>query len=373
MTFVAGVKSTFDNNNTTALPEIADGLKFLNPKNDGLAILKRLGTNGFTFSNHKYEWRETVLASRSEVITVTNVATAVTVADAYQYIPDTLLKVESEVMLITAIAGPTTLTVSRGAAGTSAVAHTAQTMMTLGTAKKEGDDASPGVTDNGAGLYNYDQIFERGVSLTAHEIAALSVEGNPLPKQLSRRLIEINRELFQAFMYGTRSMDAGNERYTMGGLTSQVVTNVMNVGSTVSTAAIDDVILAIIRAGGDPKTISVAPEQLRKLSALDVNLQNIGKREHTGGGLKTTTWQSTLLDHDLDIIVDLGLKKDELHINDWDHVKLGHLSGNGVDGQFHIVDSTKNGANRTEKVIRGDFGLKVELEKGQGYLYGLTA
>jgi hypothetical protein len=371
MVFIPGVKDTFDNNGSTSILEIADGLKFLEAKG-AVRILKKLGMDGFTFANHKYEWRETVLAARKEVITIDNSATALTVADAYIYQKNTILRSQAEILRVTAIADATTLTVVRGYAGTSAAAHTAKPILNLGPAMPEGNDASDGLADNGAPLYNYDQSFERAVELTNHEIAALGVEGNPLPKQIARRQIELYQEIAQALFNGVRYQDSGNKIYTMGGIKQFVVTNVTNVGGAVSQAAIDAIILAIVQAGGDPKTITLSPVQKQKLDALDVNLQMLGKKERTGGGLITNTWQSGVLDHDLDIIVDMSLNDDELHINDWDFVKLGHLSGNGISGAMSIRDATTPGANRQHKVIGTDLGMKVELEKGQGYLYGLS-
>ena len=373
MPFVPGTKSTVDNNGSTVVLDLADGLQYLNPSNDGLAILKRIGTDGFTYANHKNEWRETELARRAETITLADgVGTALTVADAYQYQVDTVLACEAERMLVTAIANATTLTITRGYAGTTGAAHAAKQMMTLGTAKKEGDDASSGLTDNGTPLFNYDQIFERGVALTNHEIAALSVGGDKLSDQLERRFIEANRELFQAVLYGQKSQDTVNKRWAMGGLVGFLSSNVTNVAGAVSISAIDALLLKIVEAGGDPKTIGVHPYQAQKLAALDTNYQNIGKRERTGGALKITTWQSMVVPHDIEIIQDLSYRRDELHINDWDHIKIGHLDSNGVNGNWKVVNPTKPGANREERTIRGTFSMKVELEKGQGYLYGLS-
>ena len=373
MAFIPGVKDTVDNNGTTTKLEIDDGLDFLNPSQDGVSILKRLGFNGFTFANHKYEWREVVLASRKESVTLADaVGTALTVADAYQYLPNTLLKIESEVVRVTAIASATSLTITRGYGGTTAAAHSGKYAITLGTAMPEGADASVGMADNGVALYNYDQTFERTVSLTNHEIAALSVEGNPLPEQITRRQIEMYREIAQAMFYGVRIADTTNLVYAMGGLKQFVTTNVTNVAGALTIAAIDAMLLAIVRAGGDPKTITVSPYQAQKLAALDVNYQQIGKKEKTAGSLAPRTWQSMVVGHDLDIIIDQTILDDELHINDWDHIELGHQDHNGISGSMHIVDSTKPGAQRQEKVIRAVLGFKCKLEKGQGYLYGLT-
>lgn len=370
--FVPGTKTTFDNNGATQRLEIADGLKFLNPTNS-VKILKMKGLDGFTFANHKYEWRETVLAPRKETVTINDSATALTVADAYAYQVNTILRLEAEILRVTGIASATSLTVVRGYAGTSAAAHTSKPALNLGTAMPEGADASSGLADNGLELYNYDQIFERAVTLSAHEIAALTVEkGNPLSAQLTRRTIEIYEEFANAMFNGVRYRDSSNKIYTMGGMKQFVTTNVSNVGGAVSRAAIDSIILAIVQAGGDPKTLSMSPYQKQKLDALDNNLVQIGKKERTAGGQVAHTWQSGVLDHDVDIIVDHSILDSEIHINDWDFVDLGHLSGNGESGALAVVDATKNGANRKEKVLRADLGMRVHLEKGQGYLYGLS-
>lgn len=371
MTFVPGVKGTADNNGSTSRIEIADGLQYLNPVG-AVKILKMLGMDGFTFQNQKSEWRETVLAPRKETITIDSSATTLTVADAYAYLKNTILRVEAEIMRVTAIASATTLTVTRGYAGTSAAAHTAKDVLNMGTAMAQKADPSTGVADNGATLYNYDQIFERGVSLTNNEIAALSVGGDKLPEQIQRRQIEMYQEIAQAMFNGVRYYDSSNDIYLMGGLKQFVTTNVSNVGGAVSRAAIDAILLAIVQAGGDPKSLSMSPYQKQKVDALDNNLQLIGKKERTGGGLVSNTWQSGVVDHDIEIIVDHSILDSEIHINDWDHVKFGHLSGNGVSGAMAVVDTTPNGANRKERVLRADLSMRVMLEKGQGYLYGLS-
>lgn len=375
MAFVSGAKTYFSDSADHIL-DLKNGLDFLDAGNQNIALLKRLGTNGFTAKSVKHEWTETVLAVRQETVTLADGSgTTLTVADAYQYQVNELLKIESEVVRVTAIASATTLTIVRGYAGTSGAAHSSKTMYTIGSADPENSQAPEGVADNGSRLYNYVQTLTRGVELSNDEIAQLSTEGNPLTGQLARRFIEINRQLSRAVLYGVRYEDSTNKIHAMGGMTQFVTTNVSNIAGALTLAAIDAKILAIVEAGGDPKLLVMSPRQKQKLDALDASLVRIGKRDDqskTGGNPNVMTWQSGILGHTLDILVDQSVNTDELWILDTDHLAIGHLSNNGVNGAFHVEDATTPGQDGVQKVIRGKYTLRVGQEKAHARLYGLT-
>lgn len=372
MPFIPGTK-TYLSDGADHILDLQNGLDFLNPSMDGIAFLKKIGTNGTSAKSVKTEWTEVDLAPRGETMTFASGADVTpTVADAYIYQINDLIRIENEVVRVTATPSATTLTVVRGYAGTTAAAHAAKFGMLLGSADPEGADAPQGMTDSGRRLFNYVQTFTRGVSLSNDEIAQLSTEGNPLNGQLERRFIEINRMLARAVIYGSRFEDTTNKIHTMGGLKSFVVSNVLNVAGALTVAAIDSQILAIVNAGGDPKTLSMSPTVKQKLDALDVNKIMIGKQEHTGGGLITLTWQSGILNHTLDIIIDHSILTDELWITDEDNIEVAPLDNNGVNGAFHVEDSTKPGADREDRVIRGKYTMRVKQQKAHGYLYGIV-
>lgn len=374
--FISGARDSFADQDDHIL-DLKNGLDFLNPRMDGIALIKRIGTNGFQAKSYKHEWTETELAVRGEEVTLADdVGTALTVADARIYQVNELIRIENEVVRVTAIADATTLTIERGYAGTAGAAHAAKTAYSLGSADPENSSAPEGITDTAARLYNYIQTFTRGVELSTDEIAQLSTEsGNPFNKQLERRFIELHRQMARAVFYGVRSEDTTNKIHTMGGLKQFITTNVDNVAGGLTVADIDAQILNILNAGGDPKLIAVSPYQKQQLDALDANLVRIGKRDDQskiGGNPKVMTWQSGLLDHDLDIIVDHTILTDELWILDTDHIDIGYLSNNGVNGAFHVEDATEPGQDGRKSVIRGKYTLRVGLQKGQAYLYGLT-
>lgn len=374
MSFVSGAKDTFSDSADHIL-DLRKGLDFLDAGNQNIALLKRIGTNGFSAKSTKHEWTETELAVRGETITITESAITLTVDDANQYQKNELLKCESEVMRVTAIASATTLTVVRGYAGTTAAAHTSARAFSIGPADPENSQAPEGVADSATRLYNYVQTFTRAVELSNDEIAQLSTEGNPLNGQIARRFIEINRQLAKAMLYGVRHQDTTNKIHTMGGLTQYVTTNVSNVNGALTLASIDAQILAIVEAGGDPKLLAMSPRQKQKLDALDAGLVRTGKKDSEskrGGNPDVMTWQSGILGHTLDIVVDQSIEKDELWILDTDYVEIGSLNNNGVNGAFGVVDATTPGQDGKHKAIRGKYTMCVEQEKAHARLYNLT-
>lgn len=375
MAFIPGAKTYFSDSNDHIL-DLKNGLDFLDAGNSAIALLKRIGTNGFEAKSVKHEWTETALAARSETVTLADGSgTSLTVADAYIYQVNELIRIENEIVRVTAIAGATTLTISRGYMGTTGAAHSSKTAYSVGVADPENSDAPAGIQDSATRLYNYVQTFTRGIELSNDEIAQLSTEGNPLNGQLERRFIEINRQLARALFYGVRGEDSTNKVHSMGGLKQFVTTNVSNVAGALTLAAIDAQILAIVEAGGDPKVLVMSPRQKQKLDALDASLVRIGKGDDPskrGGNPMVMTWQSGILSHTLDVFVDQSVLNDELWILDTDYVQVGHLSNNGVVGNFHVEDATTPGQDGKQKVIRGKYTMRVPQQKAHGYLYGLT-
>lgn len=384
---VPGTRNTTSDSSTLIL-DLKDGLKFLNPAHDGIKFLKRLGMQGFTFHNHKFEWTETQLATREETITVTNVATSVAVANAYQYQKNELLRVDDEVMRVVsgteASAHPdsTHITVSRGASGTTAAAHTAKLMYSIGVAEPEGSDAPYGISNKGSRLYNYDQTLTRGVSLTRHEMRKLSTQAgngeNPMNKEISMRMIELHRELARAVVYGRRYEDTSGAKpiYSMGGFRQFITSHVYNIGGLPTVAAIDLAILEILLSGGDPKIMTMHPKMKQVIDAFDKNLVRIQtgeKDNHVAGNPGSHYWKSGLMDHNIEILADQTFLETEIHIYDTDTVDVGHgAAANGEPGNFHIVDSTPNGADRSDKFIRGDYSIRMETEAANAVLYNLS-
>lgn len=359
--------------------DLQEYLDFLPATDMDTALMRRWGINGRDNGeggkNHvtqtEYKWDETALRPRGEVITIDNSATALTVADSGVYQVGEILRSEGEGMRVTALADATTLTVVRGYTG-SAAAHSSKQIYSLGMVP--GENAVPGTAVGRTPIQrtNYIHTFETPVEVSWLQMAAKTVDGNTMDKQLEMVFTEINRQLAKAVLYGVKKKDTSNKVWTMDGFFTQITSNITAVGGALTIAAIDALILKIVLAGGKPTTLSVSPYQKQKLDALDANKQFLGKKEHTGGNLITQTWQSGILKHELDIEVDKSLNDTDLLITDDDQLEIMPMAGNGLDGTWGTYNAAAPGQWGKKQVIRGTFANKLHNEKAHGYLTTLT-
>ena len=371
-TYISGARTTFDSSNDIIL-DMQKYLDYIPDDNMDVAFLKRIGINSEPAKSTKIEWTQTALRGRGETVTLADGSgTSLTVADTGQYQIGELIRIENEVVRVTALASATVLTITRAYAGTTGAAHSAKLAYSLGKAAAENSTPGAAVSDTVDKLFNYAQTFDVPVEMSMDQIMMETVDGNTISGQLERRFIEVNRQLARSVLYGIKHRDATNKIHTMGGLISFLSSNVTNVGGALGLSAIDALILDMVQDGADPKTIHLNPYQKQKLDALDNNKQLLGKKEHTGGGLMTNTWQSGILNHPLDIVVDRSILTDQLIITDDDYIEIKPFSNNGRSGAWATLDATAPGQDGEKKVIRGKYTMKVHNEKAHGYLYGLT-
>ena len=376
---VSGNRTTFNDQDDHIL-DIERGIKFLNPRDNGIKFVKRLiqnrGSN--VAKSYKHEWVETALPVRRETVTIANDSdTDVTVGNAYGYQVGDLLRVDDEILRVTVVAPgavATTITVTRSYGASAAAAHSAKVMYNLGSAAIENATAPAGISLDGDKLYNYVQTFDRAVDMSNDEIAQLSAEmGNPFNAQLERVTLYFWKLLAQAIFKGERIEDSTLKIHAMGGIDYFMTTNATSGGGALTLALIDAEILQIVQAGGDPDVIVLSPYQKQKLDALDTTAVRIGKRgPHLGGSLNVQTWQSGVLDHTLDVVVDHTIPDTEVYILDTSKLELVPLVNNGINGRLSVEDATTPGQDGKKKVLRAKYTLVVRMQTGMSKIYALT-
>ena len=370
-----GNRDTFADQDDHIL-DIEKGIKFLNPKDNGIKFVKRLIANrgSNVAKSYKHEWVETALPVRRETVTIDDSATTLTVAQAYHYQIGDLLKIDDEILRVEAQASATTLTVARSYGASAAAAHTSKVAYNLGTAAVENATAPAGTTMDSDKLYNYVQTFDRAVDMSNDEIAQLSAEmGNPFNAQLERLTLFFWKLVAQAVFKGERIEDGTNKIHVMGGIDYFMTTNATSAGGALTLALIDTEILQMVQAGGNPDVLVMSPYQKQKLDALDTTAVRISKRgPHLGGSLDVQTWQSGILDHTLDVIVDHTIPDTELYILDTSSLELVPLVNNGINGRLSVEDASTPGQDGKRKVLRAKYTLVVRMQAGMSKLYALT-
>lgn len=360
---------------TDQILQIEQGINFLNTQDNGIKFIKRLIANrgDKVAKSYKYQWDETALPVRRETVTLADGSgTALTVANSAAYHVGDVLKIEAELVRVTVLVNATTLTIVRAYGGTTGAAHAAKLAFNLGYIAAENSTGPAAITTTANRLYNYIQQTEEAVELSDLAIATETTDGNPMNSQLERLTLSYWKRMANSILKGVRYEDTSLNQRLMGGIDFFLTTNITSVGGALTIAAIDAMLYSQVIAGGNPGLLVMHPYQKQKLDALDANKQYLQKSEHVGGNLVTQSWQSGVLDHMLDVMVDHTLDTTELYSLDMSTLALIPLHNNGIDGRLSVVEATLPGQSGRKKLLRSYYTLEMVTEAANGKLTTLT-
>lgn len=186
---------------------------------------------------HWWEEENTILRVTATAA-LTGAATSITLSSGgLSLVPGDLLLVEDgttdsrtqEIVEVTAVASDTSITVSRGAAGTTAAATTnAPTLLSIGNVYAEGTTSPNVSTRNPTGLTNYCQIFKTAYELTETVRRTRARTGDPLKNDKKRKMFDHSRAIEEAILLGWPSETTGSNgkpKRTTGGLRYFITTN----------------------------------------------------------------------------------------------------------------------------------------------------
>ncbi len=192
---------------------------------DGLPVLPSVPTGDTTY----YWLEEDVLLPRgttNEALDSSETAIDVTDGDAAKFRVGDAVRIDAEVMTVTAIDDSTdTITVTRGTAGTTAATHvTGAEIIGLGSFVAEGSVVQNAM--KGRDKYsNYTQIYTAKLSMSRTE---QGIRKYGVPVELARQTMNTMQHFYQGMeqsaMYGVKYM-SGTLRQT-GGLVGSITTNV---------------------------------------------------------------------------------------------------------------------------------------------------
>jgi hypothetical protein len=228
------------------LPEIAEDVSDLVAINSPheTPLLDALGDPARAARSTVHEWLEDALVPNTDAIndgtfgnTLTDTSFVVDNASRFRVGDQIKIDLASEIMLVTAVdTGTDTLTVVRGYGGSTPQPLVDNaTLLIVGNAALEGDDASAARFTARSRRTNYTQIFTSSIEVSGSELAVRQIGvRDELDYQKVQRTRELLRDLENSVING-RAPAATPEgsatiRRTMRGLRSFIATNVFTPG-----------------------------------------------------------------------------------------------------------------------------------------------
>jgi hypothetical protein len=317
---------------------------------DNTVFINKIGGAGsFSATQTTHRWNEDSLnpntalpkADGDGTLTNSGVDTSLTVYSGHgpRFKIGTLFKYntqgESEVIQVTAVTGDV-LTIVRGYGSTSAENHAnTDAIMIIAHTKPEG--WAPGTEDwtrERSALYNYTQIFGRGIyiSYTRQAIDHAGI-ASELAHQTAYRLKEIMREMDHTLINSIRSADAGSDTSyrSMGGLIEFVSAAGGNTNAT-SEALIESKINASAKQiwddGGNPDFLLVGGSKKQTIATFDQAYRRMDFNSKSAGF--TVERFLTDLGFELEIIVDPWMPDDTYIVGEKSRIKVGPLTGDTI-------------------------------------------
>ncbi len=320
-------------------------------------------------SAKKIEWlEEDLLVARSDLsaaYTAGGTTVAVTAGDGLKFQEGMVIRIDEELMRITAVATDT-LTVTTAFGGTTNASHASGAdVIGVGTSLPEGSDPKEARWKDRGGLYNLTEIFgpyKIQVSGTEEVVAKYGVSSE-FDHQAANRTREIMVEIEQAALYGRRFEDTTNKWRTMGGLYYFITSNVNTTTTDITEAALIDQQVNAYNAGGSVDTLIVGAKQKRKLSALNAGVIRIDRSDRVRGQV-VDVFESDF--GSLDIVLDRWVRDTDMFGVSREYVNWAVLR------PLMVEQLAKTGDSWAAQILC-EYSMKVRMEKRHFRFTGLTA
>jgi hypothetical protein len=339
-------------------------------------FLDYLGDSPYAAKNTTHEWGEDDVLAESDLMNdsggISNSDTSMVVTDGTKFLAGSVIQIDSEIILVTAVS-TNTLTISRNYGGkTAAAAHDdASTIHIIAHVALEGDDAPTANHTARSRVSNYCQIItphQVNVSGTQQAVSLIGVK-NEFDHQMRQRAVEGMRMLERSVIGGTKaaSTPAGSStvRRTMQGLKWFCSTNTYAESSAVLTEAR---LLAILQDAWSsgmyaPDFILVGAKQKAKISGFKRALNSI-PQESTNSVVRTDFFESDFGRQQ--VILDRWVFPGELIIGTSKWINVMPLQGRS----FQMERLAKTG-DADKGMVVGEYTLEVKHEEAHAYVSGL--
>jgi len=346
---------------------------------DAVPLTKLIGLNSIknppVFST-TYEWLEDALAPMSAVLDDTGIANTTatqfglaTTADSKYFRVGHIIKIEDELLWVSASDYAGTLTVSRGFGSTTAAAHTTDdlTVDIVGIAMIEGADASTGFKMDVTTGYNYTQVIQDTVQVTGTQakMKQYGIKGE-MPYQITKKFKELAVALEKNLFHGYRASGSSTTARAFGGLLQFITNNVTSCSSAALTEKniMDTLQMCFVDVGQEymPDTIVCSGWAKRKIASFYAPYARMDRQERVGGVVVDQ------IDTDfgrLDVLLDVWCKDSDM----W--LLSTKLLGIGPMRPFEEQELSKSGDYEKRQIV-GEYTFKCSSNDAHGRVYGFS-
>jgi len=347
---------------------IAEGIHNISPSDTPLQLL----LPKIQVSSVLAEWIEDALPATTAVLNESgfdDTETDMTVVDgtAFQDTVDTIVRVDREYMLVTAVSTHV-LTVVRGYGSSVAAAHsTGAIVHIVSQVEYEGASGKISVARTRTRPSNYVQTFSRTVEVSGIQNAIRMLGGNTteLNYQIMVAMKELAIELEKTLLMGVKSQvgDGASTYRTMAGLFA-LVTQATSDSGAISAADIEADIKTIWEAGGVPRVILTTGKIAQDIATLYASRIQTDITT-TIGGVNITSIINPLGVGPIAIIPHRLMNAGEYFILDTARMALGYVR------PFQMQPLSKGGDSE-KRLIIGDYTLELMNATAFTSRYGLT-
>ena len=291
--------------------------------------------------------------------------------EAYKFRVQDIIKVDNELMRVTAIVDSDSITVSRGWGGTTNAAHAdSSVVLLIAPALSQGQDLLGARSTTKVGVYNYTQIFEEEIKVSATNAAtAKYASGNDTEREIAKHLEALAVNMERTLLYGKRvqpTSSAASGAGAMDGILARVTTNVYDKSSAALTENhLTDALEAIWTAGAESMTIVTNSTQKRRINTFADAFREMPYRD-TAYGAKVQRFDTDF--GEVKLLLDRHMPTDHVLIVNEDKIGFGPLQGRSLG----ITKLPPLSREYDVWQMSGEYTSEVRLEKSHAVIKGLA-
>lgn len=380
MAVISGARYTWSDTVNEKI-DMSSALDILRPTDTPL--LKLIGRDSLrdACTSVKHEWLEDEVrglasAVKSSGTSLNNTTDPVSfdlsaANEAYKFRVQDIIKVEDELMRVTAIVDSDTITVSRGWGGTTNAAHADSSVVLLvSSALSQGQDLLGARTTTKAGYYNYTQIFEEEVRVSATGAATEKwVGGNDIEREIAKQFEAIGVNMERVLLYGKRVQPTAATAAgagAMDGIIARLSTNVFNKSSAALTETmLGDGLEALWQLGAEAMTIVTNSTQKRRINTFADAFREMPYGETTFGA-KVQRFETDF--GEVKLLLDRHMPANQILLLNENKIGFGPLQGRALSMEKLPPVSKEYDTWQ----ISGEYTSETRLEKSHALFTALA-